>query len=224
MNVVALPEQVNISYTANLKEPMLHLTEEKEKISLQKKLINAFDLRLNDIKFNRYSPSDNYIHFYKFYGASFFDVNFGLEEISARLGTPIDPEQVRDLYGRLYKVFGETPVSRQSMTIDRHLSLQVNIDQFLETFTTYVPNEFQESLFGRGVIYNLKNEDHKLFSQIMLTKSLVVKDGLFLNMMFNFFPNQYDFEKAFEIAKIQHDFILNELGIDIEREDTNVSI
>jgi len=216
---------VNTSYTVNLKEPMLHVAEEKGRLSFVKELMNIFELRLNDIKFDANAPSDNFIHFYKFYGASFFDVNFGLEVITARLGTPIGAEQVRDLYGRLYKFFGKMPIAKQSMTIDRQLSKknEGEVDSFFESIAPYTPDKFKELLFGKGVIYNLQNVDHQLFSQTTVTKSLIIPNGVFLNMIFDFSPNKYDFEKAFEVAKSQHDFILKELGIEIESEVTNVS-
>jgi len=202
---------------------MLHVAEEKGRLLFVKELMNVFELRLNDIKFDANAPSNNFIHFYKFYGDSFFDVNLGLEVITARLGTPIDAEQVRDLYGRLFQLFNKMPVVQQSMTIDRHLSKknEDEVDSFLKSIAPYAPDEFKDLLFGRGVIYNLKNEDHQLLSQIMVTKSLIIPNGIFLNMIFDFSPNKYDFEKAFKVAKSQHDFILEELNIEIESEVKN---
>lgn len=225
MKLIFRHERVNTSYTVNLEEPMLQIAEEKGRLSFVKELMNVFELRLNDIKFDANAPSDNFIHFYKFYGASFFDVNFGLEVITARLGTPRDAEQARDLFGRLYKLFGEMPIARQSMTIDRQLSKQNegDVDSFLASISPYTPEKFKEILFSKGVIYNLKNVDHQLFSQITVTKSLIIPNGVFLNIVFDFSPNKYEFEKAFEVAKNQHDFILKELGIEIESEVTNVS-
>ena len=113
MELIVKPSFVEFRYEAVLKESMLSVTVEESRISLIKKFLKAFDLRLNDIKFDGQALSNNYIHFSKFYGPTFFDVSFGLEEISARLRMPTGEAQVADLYGRLFQIFEGNPISVQ---------------------------------------------------------------------------------------------------------------
>jgi hypothetical protein len=73
MELMVKPSFVEFRYEAVLKESMLSVTVEESRISLIKKFLKAFDLRLNDIKFDGQALSNNYIHFSKFYGPTFFE-------------------------------------------------------------------------------------------------------------------------------------------------------
>ncbi len=218
MKLIVKPSFVEFRYEAVLKESMLSVTVEESRISLMKKFLKAFDLRLNDIKFDDQALSNNYIHFSKFYGPTFFDVSFGLEEISARLRMPTDEAQVADLYGRLFQIFEDNPISVQRMNIQRQCSTEGDVASFFQTLNPHTPKKFQELLYSRGIIYDLKVLEHELYIHVLIANSLAVEGGLYLNIDFEFSPNKYDFENALKIAKDQHEFIFKELGLQIATE------
>jgi hypothetical protein len=218
MELMVKPSFVEFRYEAVLKESMLSVTVEESRISLIKKFLKAFDLRLNDIKFDGQALSNNYIHFSKFYGSTFFDVSFGLEEISARLRMPTDEAQVADLYGRLFQIFEDNPISVQRMNIQRQCSTEGDVASFFQTLNPHTPKKFQELLYSRGMIYDLKVLEHELYIHVLIANSLVVEGGLYLNIDFEFSPNKYDFENALRITKDQHEFIFKELGLKIATE------
>jgi len=95
----------DINYHAAFKEPILSAAIDKPRVALIEKIMKSFHIRLNDIKFNNVRASDDFIHFYKFFGKCFFDASFGLEEVAARIGTPEDEAQVIDLLKRFCNLF-----------------------------------------------------------------------------------------------------------------------
>ena len=218
MELIVKPSFVEFRYETVLKESMLSVTVEESRISLIKKFLKAFDLRLNDIKFDGQALSNNYIHFSKFYNSTFFDVSFGLEEISASLRMPTDEAQVADLYGKLFQIFEDNPISVQRMNIQRQCSTEGDVASFFQTLNPHTPKKFKELLYSRGMIYDLKVLEYELYIHVLIANSLVVKGGLYLNIDFEFSPNKYDFENALRIAKDQHEFIFKELGLKIATE------
>lgn len=104
MKLVVKPITAEVNYYLSFKEPLFSLSEQETKLTLIKKILGDFGLRLNDIKFNDQSPSNNYIHFYKFIGQCFLDVSLGLEEMTAKIGAPFNEEQVVELSGKLFQV------------------------------------------------------------------------------------------------------------------------
>ena len=218
MELIVKPVGTDLFYQTFFEEPMLDETLEGPRIRLIKKLVKAFELRVNDIKFNVETPSNNYIRFSKFYDQSFFDVSFGLEEVSALLRMPTNETQVEGLYGKLFKIFEGNPISRQKISIQRQLSTEEDVALFLQSLNPYTPKTFQQILHGRGVIYDLKISEHELAIHVVVANSLYIKQGLFLSIEYDFSPNRYDFESAFKIAKDKHDFILKELSLRIETE------
>jgi hypothetical protein len=217
MEFIVKSEYTELFYQAFIVDPLLEVTIEELRIPLIKKLLKTFDLRLNDVRFDVQSISNNYIHFSKYYGPTLFDVSFGLEEVSAKMTMPTDEAQVQKLFGSLAQFLKDSRLSRQKMDIKRQFSTKENAESFVRSLNPYMPDNFQKHVFGSGVVYHLKNSEHDLVSYILISNSLFVKDGIYLSIENNFFPNKYDFEQAFVIAKGQHDFILKELNLRIER-------
>jgi hypothetical protein len=209
----------DLRYRVFFKEPLFDLLKPEVRIPFIHKILKLFDLRLNDIKVKEDTPSNDHIHFSRFYGASFFNVSFGLEEVEGFLGTARDEAQVVDLYGKFFQLFEQAPISIQRMTIQRHLSTNGDAILFLESLNPNPPSVFKEFLQGTGVHYTLKISEHELTIYITLVESLFVQKGLFLSIDYEFSPNLHDFQNAFKIVKEYHDFILKGLGLQIIMED-----
>lgn len=218
MELVARPMATDLFCQVFFKEPMLEFLKGEPRISLINRFLEAFKLRLNDLKFSDVTPSNNHIHFSKFYGPSFFDVSFGLEEVAAMLRNPQNEAQVTDLFGKLFQGFEQSSFSRQRMTISQQLSTEEDVTLFLKGLNPYCPSNFEKLLHGRGVYYTLKIPEHELTIYITLVNSMFIPGGLYLSIENNFSPNLYDFKEAFRIAKERHDFILKELNLNIKVE------
>ena len=78
MELILKPATIDFRYRVVFKEPQFEIVKEGARVLLLNKIIKNFGLRLNDIKFNNQAPSNDFIHFSKFYGSSFFNVFFGL--------------------------------------------------------------------------------------------------------------------------------------------------
>jgi len=199
-------------------EAQVELAKEEQRITTINKLLKTFDLRLNDLKFNAETLSNNFIHFSKFYDQTFFDVSFGLEEIGALVRNAQSEAQAVDLLSGLFKIFENNPFSGQRCTITLQCSVEGDIKSYLETLSPYTPNNFKSIINGRGLVYNLKVQKHELGIQILIANSLYIEGGLYLNLDFNFSPCSYGFQEALKIVKNQEEFIEKELNLKISRE------
>ncbi len=216
MELLIRPVITNLFYKATFPEPMSELYRSEGTEALLKRLVKDFGLRLNSIKFNRESLSDNFLHFSKFKGPSWFDVSYGLEEVTAVLNNPLDEEQVSDLYTKLADCFRQYAMSRQQMNLQQQLAVEGDVTSFLESLNPNIPSWFQGALEGRGAFYVLKFLDQQLRTHITVASSLYVKEGLFLSIENDFEPNKYNFKEAFRIAQDHHESILRELGMKLE--------
>jgi len=217
MELVVKPTWTYLLYQVFFKEVMLELVIKEElRLPLINKFLKAFELRLNDIKFNMQTMSDNYIQFSKFYEQALFNVSFGLEEASATLKAPQNEVQVADLYGKLFQIFQDIPIAIQKMTIQRQLSTEGDATSFLKSLNPHCPSNFEKLLQGGGVFYTLKIPENEMTIYITLVESIFIPGGLYLSIENIFSPNIYDFQNAFEISKERHDFILKELNLNIE--------
>lgn len=219
MQLIIKPASADINYQASYKEPILSVIQNEVRIVLIKKILETFELRLNNIKFNDRNPSNEYIHFSKYLGQCFFDVSFGLEEIAARIGTPEDEAQVIDLLTKLHTLLKDYIIASQKLTVQRHFEAEGSVDSYLQSLNATIPRNLQSHLSGRGVIYDLSYPEHELSIQILISSSIVIENGLYLYVHFGFSPNKYDFDDALELTKTQYDFILNELELKIASED-----
>lgn len=218
MGFVVTPVETDITYQVAFKEPNLEWIKEERRIFLIDQFLKAFELRLNDIKFNNETPSSNYINFSRFYNLTFFSVSFGFEEITAVVQRPQDINQTTSLLEKLSKVYENSPISKQKFTIRRHLAAEGNTNNFLQTLNPYCPGNFKELLHGRGVYYTLKIPEHELITYITLVSSLFVSGGLFFSIEFEFSPSMYSYKNAFKIVMEKYTFILKELNLKLEED------
>lgn len=218
MRLIVRPLDRYLMYQGFYEKPMLELSKEELRISLINKFLKAFELRLDNIKFNIETASNNYIYFSKFDGPTVFNVSFGLEEVSARLHNPQNEAQGTDLYGKLFQILEQIPISHQKMIINQHFSTRGDVASFLKSLNPNCPGNFKKFLHGRGVYYILKISEHELTIYITLVNSLLFPGGLYLSIENDFSPNKYDFQNAFKIAGEHHDFILKELNLNIKVE------
>ena len=133
MEFAAIPGEVYMMLRVVFKDPLLELLKEEQRISIIGKFLKAFDLRLNDLKFNIETPSNNHIHFIKFYGFTSIEVSFGYEEVTANLRNPQDEKQLADIYNKLFQIIGQYPISTQRIVINSHFSTKNDTSAFLES-------------------------------------------------------------------------------------------
>lgn len=218
MKITVKSELSDLTYYAKYKEALIDLVREERRLPLVGELVRSFGLKLNDIKIDNNVPSENWMHFSKFYGTTWLDVSLGLEELTARLRNPEDEKMVKDLYGKLVESIREVTFDLQRMTIQRHFSTKGDARSFLENLNPNYPTGFKQMLEGNGVFYTLKLEPNKMTIHITLVNSLYVPGGLFFSVENVFSPNQYDFERAFSVAKERYDFIVEQLNLVIVEE------
>ncbi len=200
MNPTLTPERAKFNYNAYFAEPSLEDSSEKPRIVLIKKFLKNFGLRLNDLKFDGNSGSDRFISFSRFYGACYFAVSYGLEEVSATIDRPNDVNQVRDLLIGYYNIFQHNKVGRQKIGYQIHCGIEGDLKQLLEMLNSSIPENLVESSIGRGTIYDLKITEHNLIIHVLMANSLVLRNRLYLSFEFDFNPNIYTFKEAFETA------------------------
>ena len=209
------PESSEVHYQFFYKEPWFSAAEDKKRTSILKKVLKKFNLRLNDIDFTRKSPSDKFFSFYKIYDKSFLEVFFGLEEAKAQINRPISETQIKDLFSWLYNVCKEQSIKQQSISLIRHFSTEGNLFSYLDELNPKTPENFQEALESKGVIYGFHDSENELHVHIVVSNSIVVPNGLYLNTEFIFSPNLHDYKSAHKIAKEKYEMILNELNLQI---------
>lgn len=215
MELSAIPASTDVLFQGIYQNPMPELSKEDNRISLLNSFMKTFEIHLNGFKFDADSPSNNFIHFSKFYGVTFMDVSFGLEETSVRIQNPQDESQIEDLHAKLFQLIDKFSFSRRKIIINRHLAVEGEVKAFLESLNPVVPKKFEAILDGRGVFYVLKIPEHQLSIPITLVNSIFVPNGLYFSVEYDFSPNKYDYKTAITIAKDYYTFILNELKLKI---------
>jgi len=219
MKLTVEPASTDLFYKVLFQEPILDHVKIETLPTIMSRIAKVFGLRLNNIKINNEAPSDNFIHFASFSGPSAFDVSFGLEEVSARLVSPISEEQVLDLYGKLAQFFEGDPLTSQIMNIQQQLSTDGDVAAFFEELNPIVPNGFEESLDGRGVIYKLKEAEHELDVHITLAPSIILQNGVFMFMEYGFSPNPYNLQDALKIVKAHRENVFKVLNLEMKAEE-----
>ena len=159
MDLIVKPADTFLVWNVFFKEPCADKVRSDLNIALRCDFAKTFELRLNDIKMNYDSLSNDFIHFSKFYGQTWFDVSFGLEEISATLRNPIDEKQVMTLYNGLRQFIDSDLIVRQRITVQQHLTTSGDVPSYLRYLNPNVPAKFEELLSGRGITYTLKLPD-----------------------------------------------------------------
>jgi hypothetical protein len=206
----------SIGCRISFKNAMLDLAKETNRFSLIDRIVKLFDLHLNDVKFNNDNISYNYIHFSKFVDGSFFDVFFGLEIVEANLQSAKSEEQVRAIYGNLFEIIGQFPISRLKININQHLATDENSELYLESLNPNIPTDFQKYIKGRGVYYTLDFKEHNLTTYITLVNSLFIPKGIYLSIENDFLTDSCNFSQIYQVTKDYYDFILKELKLIFE--------
>jgi hypothetical protein len=209
-------ESFDVSAKVTFKQPMLELTKEENRIPLIKKLLAAFSLRVNDVIFNLQTASENYIHFSRLYGLTWFDVSFGLEEWSAKIVKPQGAQQVKELLTRMSQIVDDIPTLTHRVTINAHLGMEENSVAFLNSLNPYVPPALESFLQGRGAFYNLKVSEHRLTVYLTVVPSLFVSSGIYLSIESLFDPTIYEFKTALEVADDFAEVIFKGLNLEIK--------
>lgn len=215
MKYVAKAESVETSVKVSFKEPMLELSREGTRLPLVTKFLKTFSLRLNDLVFNAKSLSDNYLHFSRIYGLTWFDVSFGLEEWSAKIIRAQSLEQVKDLFIKLSQVVESIPTASQQIIVNSHLHLGERLKDFLESLNPYVPPNFETILENRGVFYTLRIAEHELSVHLTVVPSLHFANSVYLSVESVFEPCLYKFEEAIEVFEKYSDSLLQGLNLDV---------
>jgi hypothetical protein len=206
---------ISINYFAAFKEPQLDQIKEESKINLVKKLTTNFDLRLKDLKFDWLSISDKLVKFSKLIDRTFFDVSFGLEEISATLANPVNMEQVEKLFGSLFEIIEEVPIKLQRFVIQAQSTTKGDSKAFLQKLTPYTPDKFSNLMAGKGITYHLLFNEFSLKGFVTVSDSIILEKGIFVFVQFEFSPNKYTPNQATQVAKDQFNFILKELDLSV---------
>jgi hypothetical protein len=215
-------EIIDVVYRLAFKEPLLHFLGGEQRLALLKSLLSLFELRLNDLRFNDQNISTDHIHFSKFYGSTFLNVSFGLEEVEASINRAQEEGQIKETLRKIHKVVSDSSLAWQKMTIRCHFSSQEDVSSYLRGLVGNIPAKFEPSLQTTGVSYTLKVDEGKLTTNVTAIGSQVVPGGLLLIVDNEFFPSKYDFEQTYEISKQNFDMVSDALGIQI-KESPNVS-
>lgn len=220
MELTVKPIVADFRLYVSYKEAMLSLVElEEKRIPLVRNILEVFDLRLDDIKFNRETLSGNFIQFVKYYGSALFGVHFGLEEASSDVFRAESEKQAFDLYEKLFQILDEIPISLLKINIGQQLSAEAGLELFLESLNPNPPDGFRDLLSGRGVQYNLRIPDHNLGIYVILASSMFFDNALYLSNEYQFSPYIYDFRTSLKVVMEYYDLALKELGIHVQREE-----
>jgi len=213
VEIIVIPANVDLSYEVFFQDPLFELIEKSGQIKLLKHLMKTFGLSLNDIKINNQSPSNNFYHFSKMFGKSFFDVSFGLQEIRASLGNPESREQIINFYHGLNDSFREFPLSMQRFNVQQHLLVEGDAKEYLGSLNPSSPDAFQKLLGSSWVGYNLQVQEHQLSINVVVALSLFVTGGVFFSTQFEFKPAISDFKRSFDLVDEYQTFVQKGLGL-----------
>jgi hypothetical protein len=218
MKISVKTEISDIVYRAIYIKPAYDLLNEPDRLHIAKIFIASYGLRLNDIKFDSNLISDRFIHFSKFDDPSFFEVDFGFEEMTATLKRVRTKSQAKVLFEKLNQVLNKIPLTSQYWTIHRQLSTSGDAKEYLKALNPKCPKNFEPILESNGVYYTLKFPEENLSARITLVESVVVPGGLYFFTEYSFSPNQYDFLKASAMVEKQDNFIIKSLELNLTEE------
>jgi len=216
MGLVVQPVETDLTQMVYFEEPQLDASREDNRLKIIHYIVKAFEIKINDLKANMETPSNNLWHFSRFYGRSFLDASIGLEEYTARLRNPYDKDLVYDLYGRLAELFKSVPIKSQTVMIQYQLETDGDATSHLKSLNPSCPAKFKDILEQSGVHYKLKIPSPELIIDITLVGSLFVPGGLYLSETMIFNQDLSDIKKTFDLIYEFHDFILEELGLSME--------
>jgi len=209
--VEAKPVSIDTSYQMILREPMLEIIVGEPRIALLQKILKTFALHVNEITFREENPRTNHFQFSKFYEQAFFNVTWGLEEISGVLRNPREKNQIESLFRQLHDLVKPHPIVSQKFAIQHQLAIADNPLSFIDSLSPFTPEPFRKMLTGKSVAFNLRDEQKKVSIIVSLAPSLFVPNGLFLSIEYNF--TSEDFTPCFEVAVQYYPVLVKSLNI-----------
>lgn len=218
MELSVKTEISDIVYKASYEKPAYDFAYEQSRVNFSKMFVENYGLRLNDIKLDSNTVSEKFIYFSKFDNPSFFDLNLGLEELSATLRRVRDKNQAKMLFGKLNEILGKISLGSQYWNIVRQLSTKGDAKKFLRALNPKCPKNFESILDTNGVYYTLKYPNIDLTMRVTLVDSAMIQNGLYLNVEYLFLPNKTDFLQASEIVEKYDKFIVKSLDLKLTEE------
>jgi len=216
VKITVSPFSTDVNLGVVYKEPMLGLAQEELRLPLVREILNSFECRLDDLKFDANHLSGKYIQFSKYYGRSLFSLQFGLEETSASIFKVEKTELAFDICEKLSTILDEIPIGSTRLNISRHFTSKEDINSFLKSLNPTISEDLRNAVVGRGVFYNLQFPDIKLNVFVTVVNSLLARNGLFFGMENQFLSQPESLKKSAEVVLEKHDFILQALGITLE--------
>ena len=207
-----------ISYYVTYSNPLLNLASEKNRQNILNKIMSSFNIRLNDVKYGAETPSDRFFHFQKFIDKTDLKVSLGVEELSVKI---INPKDEADIYTLLNKVLNLVKsikgfdIGHQRISNSQHFSTDDDFFQYLNSLNPFTPNEFEESLKSKGVIYRLVDKEYDFNIFVAMDKSIIIKEGIYLSIDLQFSPNKLSFQDMFGIAKERYQKITSAFALEI---------
>lgn len=219
MKFITPPSDIDLHLAALFKKPKYDQMGSEEGIKTIRNLVEAFELRLDDIKINRETLSGQFFQFSKFYGASFFNARLGFEESSLGLRNPFSKKLVVEISERLAKILSDDSFQRLAINMRTHLATEEDPGSFLELLAPTVPTPFGPRLQGRGISYLLADLEKNLRTSVSVTKSLFFEKSLFLSIECEFTPCLFGLKDATIAVWQEYTFVMNSLGLVPTRED-----
>jgi hypothetical protein len=219
MKFITPPSDIDLHLTAAFKKPKYDQMGSDEGIKTIRSLVEAFELRLDDIKINREALSGQFLQFSKFYASSFFNARFGFEESSLSLRNPFSKKLVVEISERLVKILSDDSFQRLAINMRTHLATEEDLDSFLELLAPGIPTPFEPRLQGRGISFFLGYPEKNLRTSVSVTKSLFFEKSLFLSIECEFTPCLFGFKDAAIAVWQEYAFVINSLGLVPTKED-----
>ncbi len=207
-----------ISYSVSYSNPLLNLASEKNRQNILNKIMSSFNVRLNDVKFSAETPSDRFFHFQKFLDRTSLKVSLGVEELSVKI---INPKDEADVYTLLNKVLNLVKslkgfnIGHQRISISENFSTDDDFVQHFNSLNPFTPDEFEESLKSKGVIYRLVDNEYGCNIFIVMDKSIIAIADIYLNIDLQFSPNKLSFQDMSGVVKERYPKITSALGLEI---------
>lgn len=214
MPLLNRPVDVDLHCRFTYKEPLYDRMNEQARIDMLKRLVAAFEIRLNDVKFKSEEPSDRFFTLSKLYGSSFLSVAFGFEEGVVGLRNPPTEDFVTELCSRFSQLLGVERFKTMIFNIREHCQSSGDLKGFLERLAPNTPSSFGDFLTGRGAFFTLYFPEQRLAASVTVTNSLYVENGLFLGIDLTYEPFEGSLIEASSKAKTSFDQILE--GLDLK--------
>ena len=106
-------------------------------------------------------------------------------------------------------------IGHQRIVIGEHFSTDEDVIMHFDSLNPFTPDGFEDSIKSKGVIYNLVDNEYGFNTDIVMSNSLLVKEGIYLHLDLQFSPNKLSFKDMFEVVKERYQQITSALGLEI---------